>query len=156
MTTHHCTIYRKDTGQIVQYSFFSCADDIEQIARNHYGRLMFFGAEDHDFIDAPSDPAKHYVVTLGEEKVIAERPDLVVFVEDDKTTIQAGGEDETTLTGLPDPCEIFLDDPDPTVETQRIEVTGGGFIFSADDPGVYTIEVRRWPFMPFAIEITAT
>jgi hypothetical protein len=28
-------------------------------------------------------------------------------------------------------------------------------VFVADDPGVYTVEVRRWPFMPFRIEFTA-
>lgn len=152
---HHCTIYKKATGEIVQYSYFDCPDDIEFIAKNHYGRLLFFGVEEYDFVDAKSDPATQYVAILDGQQIVAERPDLVVFVENDKTTIQADGVDETTLTGLPDPCEIIIDDPDPTVETQRIEVAGGGFIFAAENPGVYTIEVIRFPFLPWKVEITA-
>ena len=153
---HHCTVYRKDTGEIVQYSNFMCGEDIEQISRNFFGRLQFFGATDHDYVEFPSDPETDYVAVMGEQVVIAQRPELIVFVEDDKLEIRAGGEDSTTLTGLPDPCQIIVDDPDPAVETQTYDVTGGGFIFEADDPGVYTIEVRRFPFLPFKIEITAT
>ena len=152
---HHCTIYRKDTGEIVQYSNFLCQDDIEQISRNFFGRLLFFGPDTHDYIEAQSNMETDYVAVLDERKIIAERPDLIVRIEDDKTTIRAGGEDSATLTGLPDPCQIIVDDPDPAVETQTYEVTGGGFIFAADDPGVYTIEVRRWPFLPWKVEITA-
>jgi hypothetical protein len=48
-----------------------------------------------------------------------------------------------------------VDDSDPGVETQTFAVEGGGFVFSADDPGVYTVEVRRWPFVPFKVEFTA-
>lgn len=152
---HHCTIFKKDTGEIVQYSNFMCQDDIEQISRNFFGRLLFFGADTHDYVELPSNAETDYVAVMGEQVIVAQRPDLVVFVADDKTTIQAGGEDSTTLTGLPDPCQIIVDDPDPAVETQTYEVTGGGFIFAADDPGVYTIEVRRWPFLPWKVEITA-
>lgn len=152
---HHCTIFKKDTGEIVQYSNFMCQDDIEQISRNFFGRLLFFDPDTHDYVELPSNVETDYVAVMGEQAIVARRPDLVVFVEDDKTTIRAGGKDSTTLTGLPDPCQIIVDDPDPAVETQTYEVTGGGFIFAADDPGVYTIEVRRWPFLPWKVEITA-
>jgi hypothetical protein len=77
-------------------------------------------------------------------------------VEVNKTTLVADGVDSITLTGLPDPCQIIIDDPDPLVETTTTTVTGGGFVFVADDPGIYTVEVRRWPFVPFKIEFTAT
>jgi hypothetical protein len=42
------------------------------------------------------------------------------------------------------------------VETTVTTVSGGGFVFIADDPGVYSVEVSRWPFLPFLIEFTAT
>lgn len=100
-----------------------------------------------------ASPETQYISILDDAAVITERPPLVVEV--DTTTLTADGIDSITLTGLPDPCEIVIDAPDPLVETTTTAVTGGGFIFTADDPGVYTVEVHRWPFVPFKIEFTA-
>lgn len=154
MSIHYTTVYRKDTGEIVSTGYFACEPEMVDI--NFAIRADQFGGQDHDVIDAPADPETSYVAILDGKAVVADRPELVVRTEDDKTTLVAGGEDSITLTGLPDPCEIIVDDPDPAVETQVYTVEGGGFIFMADDPGIYTVEVRRWPFLPFRIEFTAT
>lgn len=101
-----------------------------------------------------ASPETQYIAVLDGVAVLADRSPLIVEV--DKTTLVADGIDSITLTGLPDPCDIIIDDPDPLVETSEETVTGGGFVFVADDPGVYTVEVRRWPFLSFKIEFTAT
>ena len=147
------TVYRKETGEIVCSGMFSGGE--EWVEQTLEVSLFPWNDGNHAIFKVKSDKEIHYVATMDGQPILAERPDLVVFVENDKTTIQADGLDETTLTGLPDPCEIIIDDPDPTVETQRIEVTGGGFVFAAETPGVYTIEVIRFPFLPWKVEITA-
>ncbi len=148
------TIYRKDTGEIATTIYIGGSADLEpiQVAAN----VEQWGADDYAAVIGDSDGAIHYIAILDDQAVIADRPELIVTTEDDRTTLQADGIDTITLTGLPDPCEIIVDDPDPGVETQSFIVDGGGFVFSVDDPGVYTIEVRRWPFLPFKIEFTAT
>lgn len=148
-------IYDLATGEIK--STGSIQVDAEFLEQQTAAALAPWGADVHGIVvsSVSADPARHYVVMLGDRAVVAERPELVVSVLDDRTTLQAGGVDAVTLTGLPDPCEIIVDDPDPDVETAVHTVSGGGFVFVAQDPGVYTVEVRRWPFLPFKIEFTA-
>ena len=153
MSNHYATVYKKETGEIVQVGGFSSEPDFVEM--NFAIKVDVYGGADHDVVDAPADPETHYVAVIDGVPTVVDKPELLVFVENDKTTIQADGVDETTLTGLPDPCEIIIDDPDPLVETQVIQVTGGGFIFTAEDPGVYSIEVVRFPFLPWIVEITA-
>lgn len=146
------TLYRPSTGEIItSLEIFGNPDeDYIQVEANCANN-----APDCASVEGYGETGTHYVAVLGDRVIIADRPDLIVIVQDEKTTLQADGIDSITLTGLPNPCDIIIDDPDPDVETQTITVTGGGFIFTADDPGVYTVEVRRWPFMPFKIEFTA-
>lgn len=145
-------IYRLSDGKIVSKGTVSATSDMidAQLAVN----LGIWGADDHGIVASDADSERHFVGTLGGEPTVMDRPPLVVKI--DRTEIEAGGVDEAILTGLPDPCEVVIDDPDPTVETTVAEVTGGGFIFAADNPGTYTIEVRRFPFLPFKVEVTAT
>jgi hypothetical protein len=152
MTVHYTTIYRKETGEIVSTGLFLCEEEMVDI--NFAIRVDQYGGTDHDSIDAAADPDKNYVATLSGEPTVVDRPPLGVGL--DKTAIAADGEDYATLTGLPDPCTIIIDDPDPTVETTTHTVAGGGFEFEAATPGVYTIEIRRFPFLPLKVEITAT
>lgn len=109
--------------------------------------------ESHALVEEDANPAMQYVQVLDSVAAVVDKPELVIEI--DRTEIVADGEDFVTLTGLPDPCEIIIDDPDPTVETTMTQVFGGGFEFAAATPGVYTIEVRRFPFLAWKAEITA-
>lgn len=146
------SIYRLDTGVIVSGGSISClAEHMEPMLD---ANLDLWGNTEHGILKQDSDPSLHYVSTLGGEPVVMDRPDMPV--QTDKSTITADGIDELTLTGLPDPCEIVIDDPDPAVETSVITATGGGFVFVAENPGTYTVQVNQHPFLPFSIEIVAT
>jgi hypothetical protein len=149
---YYATVYHKETGQIMQCSEFSCPED--QVEANYAARAMAFGESTHGVVRQRSDFDKHYVITLGGAEVIADRPPVPYQI--DRTTVTAGTGDYITITGLHDPCELVIDDPDPTTETTVITVEGGGFEFEADVAGVYTVEIRRFPFLPAKIEITAT
>lgn len=153
MGLNSVVIYKEDSGEIVSQVNVGFIDEFKdaQIAA-----MLAPWGEGHALIEAEGNPDTHYVTTLGDRVLSAARHALIVTVLDDKTTLVADGVDSITLTGLPDPCDIIIDDPDPTVETTYSTVTGGGFVFIADDPGVYTVEVRRWPFLPFKIEFTAS
>ena len=147
-------IYELKTGEIKSTGGIQFDKDLKpaQIA----AALAPWGTETHCLLEAEGATVdRHYVAILDGTAVLAERPELIVFTEDGKTTLQADGVDTIVLTGLPDPCEIIIDAPDPDVETTITTVTGGGFVFVADDPGTYTVEVRRFPFLPFKIEFSA-
>lgn len=146
-------IYKADTGEVVSNVGITFVEEFREV---QIASMLSPWGEGHVLVEAEGTPETHYVVTMGDRTVAAARPELVVSTVDDRTTLVADGVDSITLTGLPDPCEVIIDDPDPDVETTVTEVTGGGFVFVADDPGVYTVEVRRWPFMPFRIEFSAT
>jgi hypothetical protein len=146
-------IYKEDSGEIVSRVDVGIIDEFRdaQIAA-----MIAPWGEGHAALEADGTPETHYITTLGEEKRSIPCPPLTVTIEDYKTSLLADGMDSITLTGLPDPCEVIIDDPDLDIETTVTEVTGGGFIFTAEDPGVYTVEIRRWPFLPFLVEFTAT
>jgi hypothetical protein len=153
MTVTRTAIYEISTGMIKSTGGIGFIEEHrdEQVA----AALAPWGSDSHALFEGEADLERHYIPILDGEPVKADRPELIVRTEDDKTTLLADGADTIVLTGLPDPCEIIIDDPDPDVETTAQTVNGGGFIFVADDPGVYSIEVRRWPFLPFLIELTA-
>lgn len=151
---HHCTVFRIDTGEIMSYSNFSVNDDPEAIASNYSVRLRTYGETGYGFVPVEANSETHYVVMMDETPVVAERPPIPYQI--DSTTVTAGDGGYVTITGLHNPCELVIDNPDPTVETWRVTVEDGGFEFEADTPGVYTIEISRFPFLPARIEITAT
>lgn len=149
---NHCTVYKKSTGEIVQYSYFDCPDDIEQVARNHYGRLIFFGVEEYDFIDQYSDMLNQYVVIQAGIPTILNKPTLRLRIS--KTVLIANGEDSVTIRGLPSPCEITFDRGEP--EEEVVEITGGSFSFTSENPGRYNLYIEVFPFLPYELEIIAT
>jgi len=150
---HHVTIYRKDTGEIVQHSIFSCEDgDYFHEADNINARLDFFGSETHGIITEESDRFSQYVLFSNGMPLIMSRPSLRVFVS--KISLIANGSDSIILSGLPIPCEMVQDPDEP--EEQRVTVYGGGFIFTAENPGKYQFRIERFPFLPLDLEFTAT
>ena len=147
----HFTVYRLDTGEVVSVQAMAFAPEHRQLYLD--AALVPWGGDAHGILEAYADPARHYVAVLGGVPRVEDRPDLVVSL--DTAEITADGVDAATLTGLPDPCTVVIDADDPTVETTVTEVGGGGFVVTASDPGTYAVEVRRFPFMPFRVEITA-
>lgn len=150
----HCTVFNKETGEIVQYSYFDCPEDSEFIDKNYQTRVGFFGSNTHSFIAEKPNNESQYVVMMEERPILVDRPSIPY--QFDRTTLTAGTGDFITITGLHNPCELVIDDPDPTVETWRVTVDDGGFEFEADTPGVYTIEITHFPFIPAKIEIIAS
>lgn len=147
----HYTLYRPSSGEILTSGMVGGSADMISVQID--ANVSLYGS-DCSALKVPSDPNTQYVQVLSETPTVVNRPNLQVSI--DKTSIIADSADYLTLTGLPDPCEIIIDAPDPTVETTVIEVSGGGFEFEAATPGIYTIEVRRFPFLPFRIDVTAT
>jgi hypothetical protein len=150
VSIHHATIYNKFTGKIVQTGSFSCDADFVDI--NFAVKVNYYGGSDHDFIDAPADDSIHYVITVDGIPAIVPRP--ILRVSPNKTQVVANGTDSITLRGLPDPCEVIQDSGEP--EESRVTVEGGGFVFTAETPGIYRFRIERFPFMPLDLEFTAT
>lgn len=150
MSEFSLTAYVVSTGEIKSTTFHSCEESHKPLVITN--TRIFWGPE-YGVIEAASSPDLQYVARLGEEDVVLDRPQIPYTV--DKTTIFSGGEDFCTISGLHDPCEIVIDDPDPLVETTTATVTGGGFEFDAANPGTYTIQISHFPFLPLTLEITA-
>lgn len=151
---HYCTVFRTDTGEIVSSSNFSISDDEEAIANNYAVRVRMFGETGYGYVPVEANTETHYVVILDGVPVISDRPSIPYQV--DRLTLTAGNGDYITITGLHNPCELIFDDPDPMVQTWTAVVEDGGFEFEADNPGVYTIEIKRFPFISAKIQVTAT
>jgi len=144
------TIYLKSTGEIKYGTYHACeAIHKDVIIAN---TLASFGS-DYGVLDVASDPQIHYVSIQDGIPQIQERPPVPYKI--DRSTVAANGVDFVTISGLHDPCTIVIDDPDPLVETVTETVTGGGFEFSADTIGVYTIQISKFPFLPLTFQITA-
>lgn len=152
MPEHYPTIFNKTTGEIVQSGFFSCSE--ESVQANFEARMSVYDPATYSCVDAQSDSSLHYVAVVRGEPVVVSRQNMRITIKDGKTTLVANGTDTVQLTGLPDPCTIVQDPGEP--EETSYEVTGGGFIFSAETPGRYQFRVDRFPFLPFSIEFTAT
>lgn len=150
MTGNYATIYRKDTGEIVESGWFSVhSEDIEM---NYAARLNAIGGSTHDVIDGPSDPSAQYVVVVSGIPAIVPRPTLQLKIN--KKTIVADGQDSITVDGLPSPCPLAMDAGEP--EQEAISIKGGKFIFVADTPGIYRFLIDKFPFLPVTLEFTAT
>lgn len=150
MISFPLTLFRLDTGEIVSSPYIGCSEDAKTLMID--ANLAIWGRETHGVIEVESDARTNFVVTLDDLPTIADRPAL--FVNIDRTEIELG--EFATLTGMPDPCRIVIDAADPTVETQTHDIEGGGFEFEPESPGTYTIEVNRFPFLPWKAEVTAT
>lgn len=80
----------------------------------------------------------------------AERPKMMISVS--SYEIAANGDDQSVMTGLPDPCDVFISGP---VSVDPVVVAGGELAFSADVPGDYTVIVEAFPYIPFEVVIHA-
>lgn len=66
----------------------------------------------------------------------------------DDTTIKADGSDTVTVTGLPKPIVVKVD------ETEY-EIKDGKIVFATTDAGVYNFIIDQWPYMPWTMKVTA-
>lgn len=113
--------YLPDTGKIVAWG--TCPDHslADQAIRGSVVLPIH--------LDNPDDPWGDTHMVVDEQLV--PRPTLAF----DKTTILADDQDKATLTGLPDPCTVLVDDT-------PYEVTGGTLEITSDMPATYEIEIE--------------
>ena len=64
-----------------------------------------------------------------------------------RTEIPADKRSKVKITGLPDPCTVFIDGEPVSVEGGLLEVTAGM-------PATYSIVFDSFPFMPWSCEIS--
>jgi hypothetical protein len=102
-------------------------------------------ARGFSFVVAPDNAsqATNYVV----DGQLVARP--VADIRITKTEFPANKRARATITGLPDPCTLFIDGEPVAVDGGRLELT-------ADMPATYSIAFDQFPFMPWSAEITAT
>jgi hypothetical protein len=82
-----------------------------------------------------------------ENDLLLERP--AITATPDKTSMLADGVDTVTITGLPVPCTIVIDET-------SYEVPDGSFAFSTTLAGTYIISIDNFPYLPISWEVTAT
>jgi len=63
-------------------------------------------------------------------------------------TLLADSIDSITISSLPNPCSVTVDDA-------TYEVTDGSFEFSTTMPGAYSVVVESFPYKPTTFEVTA-
>lgn len=66
----------------------------------------------------------------------------------DDSTIKADGKDTVTVTGLPKPIVVKVD------ETEY-EITDGKIVFATTDAGTYHFVIDQWPYVPWTMKVTA-
>lgn len=122
------TVYDPSTGKIIRHGF--CAKEA----------IRFQAMLGEAVIDrAPDDDQTQYIVN-GE---FATRPEVSIS----KTEIVADGVDVAVID-LGEPFVVV-------VNGETYEIEDGSLEFSTDMPGVYTLEIDHFPYMPFKQEVTA-
>lgn len=146
-------VFKKTTGEIACQSLITLDLNEDDAAKQIEALIAPWGT-DYAAVKGETDPSLSYVIFVGGEHRVVPRPTIPYSI--DKTTLIANGSDFVTITNLHNPCTVVLDDPDPVTETTSHIVTNGGFEFAADVPGLYTIQISQFPFLPMTLEILAT
>lgn len=121
-------IYDPATGKVVYTCNSRTPEDVEKVMDHFPGKENFIGECSVD----------HYI-DINETPVVAvERAALVA--DFDTLSVVGDGVDAATLSDLPEPCTINVDD------TPHV-VTDGTFIFTADTQGNYTITVNEVAYL---------
>lgn len=89
----------------------------------------------------PISDATHWI----DGGAVAERPRMAISLN--KSTMQADGEDELVMTGLPTPCTVL-------VQGMTLIVEDGSLEYSTTEAGEFIVEVRAFPYQDenFVIE----
>lgn len=94
-------------------------------------------------VSREANPETEYI---GSHNKLTPRP---TFDRADKTRIAANGTDATTINNLPTGTVVTIDETSWTVDD-------GIFVFRTNTPATYHVQVRRWPYQDYDVEITAT
>ena len=89
------------------------------------------------------DGGTHYYDLINSIKV---RPEMSISVT--SLTISSDGIDSTTISNLPNPCTVYVDE-------QKYTVTDGLFEFSTDFAGIYSVKIKSFPYTSVEFEVTA-
>jgi hypothetical protein len=65
-----------------------------------------------------------------------------------KATITSDGQDEATISNLPQPCIA-------TINWEPYEITDGTLVLTSDIPMVFKVEVEAFPHLPATFEVEA-
>lgn len=98
--------------------------------------------EGESWVGGHSDDLIHYV----DGGLIVNRPTMPCTI--DKPQILADGNDLATISGLPEPCTVSF-------KGEEYEVTDGSFSFTANIPGIFTVEIEAFPYLPATFTVEA-
>lgn len=104
-----------------------------------------FAVSDKDDLDE-----RYYVPNMSDPQSkweVVKRPKL--RLRPDKVSIEANGQDAVTITGLPQPCKVIVDDE------LIYDIEDGTAEITCDIPGQYIVVVDCWPYMPWQTAIRA-
>jgi hypothetical protein len=118
-------IYDRTTGEVIMALTTSnpTFEAVDSTPNTDYDIVEGLGADDTHYIDISVTPV-----------TIETKTDL--SADFDKLTVTANGTDTATLSTLPNPCTVYVD------EVATI-VTDGSFEFTADAVGTYSIRVSE-------------
>jgi len=83
--------------------------------------------------------------TMGVSRIVC-KPEITSSF--DKVVIQADDVDTATINDLPDDCQV-------TIEGDTYTVTDNTFELTVPLPGIYTITIEKFPFIPKEVQIEA-
>ena len=118
-------IYNVNTGEIKMalYTASATFESVDSTPDPDFEIMVGEGRDDRNYIDISVDPV-----------VVKTKGDL--SADFDKTTITANGSDAATLSTLPDPCTVYVNEVANVIE-------GGSFAFTASTAGSYAIRVME-------------
>jgi hypothetical protein len=87
-------------------------------------------------------PGSFYMAADG----VTERPALPVHLS--RTEIKADGKRMATITGLPQPTTVVINDEAHVIADGRLDLV-------SDMPAEYRITIDRWPYLPWSATVIA-
>jgi hypothetical protein len=106
--------------------------------------LQEIAAHEVAFAEAADDQLHYYDIATAQRM---DRPPMQAALS--ASTVPADGVSEVSLTGLPIPCVV-------RVEQTTYHVPDGRLDISFDLPGRYVLRVEAFPYLPAELEVTAT
>ena len=131
----------EDTGEIVGIQEFFAQE-------NEVGPVVGVDIIDTELISAlKTDIPSVSNIKYWDGENIQDRP--IINTEPNKLTMIADGVDSVTISDLPIPCTVTINDTE-------YEVDDGEFEFTTDVADTYTITVASFPYITKSWEVTAS